>query len=229
MLRLQLLHCRRVGMGARPVRARRGDERRLRRRAIDLQAAHSRRHGWNMRYAPGSAGGDGSLGVFGRVVAASRLFPRRLLPVAAAAGVSWRPSRRPADGGSARRRPPGERACQVRPAAGARSEPGECPRAVPGQPAGDAGRRRLRPRRPLSRARRIGYIHFRNVVGKVPHYHEVFVDEGDIDMARIMRILKANRFEGVLIPDHTRNCLRRALACRHGLRDRLHAGAAATL
>jgi mannonate dehydratase len=54
-----------------------------------------------------------------------------------------------------------------------------------------------------SRANRIGYIHFRNVVGKVPHYREVFVDEGDIDMARVMRILKTNRFEGVLIPDHT--------------------------
>ncbi len=54
-----------------------------------------------------------------------------------------------------------------------------------------------------SRANRIGYIHFRNVVGKVPEYHEVFVDEGDIDMVRIMHILKANKWEGVLIPDHT--------------------------
>lgn len=54
-----------------------------------------------------------------------------------------------------------------------------------------------------SRANRIGYIHFRNVIGKVPHYHEVFVDEGDIDMAKIIRILKTNGFEGVLIPDHT--------------------------
>jgi mannonate dehydratase len=54
-----------------------------------------------------------------------------------------------------------------------------------------------------SRANRIGYIHFRNVVGKVPQYHEVFVDEGDIDMVKIMHILKANKWEGVLIPDHT--------------------------
>ncbi|KVS70067.1 mannonate dehydratase [Burkholderia cepacia] len=54
-----------------------------------------------------------------------------------------------------------------------------------------------------SRANRIGYIHFRNVIGKVPKYREVFVDEGDIDMARIMKILKANKFEGVLVPDHT--------------------------
>ncbi|MCK0191563.1 mannonate dehydratase [Arenibacter sp. F20364] len=50
---------------------------------------------------------------------------------------------------------------------------------------------------------RIGYIHFRNVKGKVPNYREVFVDEGDLDMAEALRILKKNNFEGVLIPDHS--------------------------
>ena len=50
---------------------------------------------------------------------------------------------------------------------------------------------------------RIGYIHFRNVKGKVPNYREVFVDEGDIEMLRALRVLKDNKFEGVLIPDHT--------------------------
>lgn len=49
---------------------------------------------------------------------------------------------------------------------------------------------------------KIGYIHFRNVRGKVPHYEEVFIDEGDIDMKKILRILKKNNFQGVLIPDH---------------------------
>ena len=53
-----------------------------------------------------------------------------------------------------------------------------------------------------SKQDKIAYIHFRNVVGKVPHYKEVFVDEGDIDMIRILRILKQNNFQGVLIPDH---------------------------
>ncbi|HEV2481744.1 MAG TPA: MFS transporter [Puia sp.] len=52
-------------------------------------------------------------------------------------------------------------------------------------------------------AEHIAYIHFRNVRGKVPHYKEVFVDEGDIDMIKILRILKARNFQGVLIPDHT--------------------------
>lgn len=54
-----------------------------------------------------------------------------------------------------------------------------------------------------SKQRKIAYIHFRNVVGKVPHYKEVFVDEGDIDMFKILKILKKNDFTGVLIPDHT--------------------------
>lgn len=49
----------------------------------------------------------------------------------------------------------------------------------------------------------IAYVHFRNVKGKAPDYKEVFLDEGDIDMIRILRILKAKDFEGVLIPDHT--------------------------
>lgn len=47
------------------------------------------------------------------------------------------------------------------------------------------------------------YIHFRNVKGKVPHYKEVFVDEGDINMLEIARILKEYDYQGVLIPDHT--------------------------
>ncbi|WP_221420239.1 mannonate dehydratase [Fulvivirga sp. M361] len=54
-----------------------------------------------------------------------------------------------------------------------------------------------------SRQGKIAYIHFRNVVGKVPRYKEVFVDEGDIDMLEILKILKKNEFDGVLIPDHT--------------------------
>ena len=46
-------------------------------------------------------------------------------------------------------------------------------------------------------------MHFRNVKGKVPNYYEVFVDEGDIDMIEILRILHRNQYKGVLIPDHT--------------------------
>jgi mannonate dehydratase len=54
-----------------------------------------------------------------------------------------------------------------------------------------------------SKQGRIAYIHLRNVVGKVPHYRETFIDEGDVDMIRILAILHRNGFDGVLIPDHT--------------------------
>lgn len=50
---------------------------------------------------------------------------------------------------------------------------------------------------------RLAYIHFRNVKGKVPHYVEAFVDDGDIDMFKCLRILKKHNYEDVLIPDHT--------------------------
>jgi len=57
--------------------------------------------------------------------------------------------------------------------------------------------------RRIARRDRIGYIHFRNVRGKVPNYVETFIDDGDIDMAEIIRILRDEKFDGVLIPDHT--------------------------
>lgn len=50
---------------------------------------------------------------------------------------------------------------------------------------------------------RLAYIHFRNVKGKVPHYTEAFVDEGDIDMISCLQLLKKHNYNGVLIPDHT--------------------------
>ncbi|CAN5826034.1 mannonate dehydratase [soil metagenome] len=49
----------------------------------------------------------------------------------------------------------------------------------------------------------IAYVHFRNVKGRVPKYHEVFVDEGDVDMIEALRIYHRNGYDGVIIPDHT--------------------------
>ena len=54
-----------------------------------------------------------------------------------------------------------------------------------------------------SRQGKIAYIHLRNVTGKVPHYRETFIDEGDVDMVRILSILHHNGYDGVVIPDHT--------------------------
>jgi mannonate dehydratase len=53
-----------------------------------------------------------------------------------------------------------------------------------------------------SRQGKLAYVHFRNVRGKVPHYKETFIDEGDMDMLRVLRILKRNGYTGVLVPDH---------------------------
>jgi len=54
-----------------------------------------------------------------------------------------------------------------------------------------------------SRQGKIAYVHLRNVRGKVPTYRETFIDDGDLDMFRVLRILKKNDYDGVLIPDHT--------------------------
>lgn len=50
---------------------------------------------------------------------------------------------------------------------------------------------------------RIAYVHFRNVHGKVPNYHEVFIDEGDVDTIRALRLYHKHGYDGVVIPDHT--------------------------
>ncbi len=57
--------------------------------------------------------------------------------------------------------------------------------------------------RQYAKQKRISYIHFRNVKGKVPRYDEVFVDEGDIDMFKALALLNEYEFDGVMIPDHT--------------------------
>ncbi|NNM84864.1 MAG: TIM barrel protein [Phycisphaerales bacterium] len=54
-----------------------------------------------------------------------------------------------------------------------------------------------------SRQGNIFYVHLRNVRGKVPSYRETFIDDGDVDILRVLRILKKNNFDGVIIPDHT--------------------------
>jgi mannonate dehydratase len=50
--------------------------------------------------------------------------------------------------------------------------------------------------------KRIAYVHLRNVRGQVPHYKETFIDEGDVNVFRVLDSLKENGFTGVIIPDH---------------------------
>ncbi len=49
----------------------------------------------------------------------------------------------------------------------------------------------------------IAYVHLRNVRGKVPSYREVFIDEGDVDILHILKLLHDSNYDGVIIPDHT--------------------------
>ena len=56
--------------------------------------------------------------------------------------------------------------------------------------------------RRFARMGAIAYVHFRNVQGRVPRYVEAFVDDGDVDMAAVVRVLAEEGFEGVLVPDH---------------------------
>lgn len=53
-----------------------------------------------------------------------------------------------------------------------------------------------------SRQNKIAYLHFRNVTGKAPHYRETFIDDGDVNMLRVLQILHKNNYQGVLVPDH---------------------------
>ncbi|WP_247004472.1 mannonate dehydratase [Halosolutus gelatinilyticus] len=46
------------------------------------------------------------------------------------------------------------------------------------------------------------FVHFRDVVGEVPRFHETFVDEGNFDTTEVVRTLSEVGFDGVIIPDH---------------------------
>lgn len=49
----------------------------------------------------------------------------------------------------------------------------------------------------------VGYVHLRNVRGTAPFYREVFLDEGDLDVPRVIDVLDEAGYDGVIIPDHT--------------------------
>ena len=45
-------------------------------------------------------------------------------------------------------------------------------------------------------------IHFRNVDKPLPHFKETFLDDGYMDMYKIIKVLKEVNFDGIIIPDH---------------------------
>lgn len=50
---------------------------------------------------------------------------------------------------------------------------------------------------------RIGYVHFRDIVGTPYNFQEVFIDQGQHDMRKAMQTYKDNGFAGPFMMDHT--------------------------
>jgi mannonate dehydratase len=158
---------------------------------------------WNMRYRPERAGalpvGVSDEELWDRLA----FFLRELLPVAEEAGVAL--AAHPDD-------PPAER---LRGTARLVNSPEKYDRLLSlvespanmlefciGSLAEMPGHDIYGTTRRFARAGKIAYVHFRNVSGQVPRYRETFVDDGDVDMAEIVRILRDEGFGGVMVPDH---------------------------
>jgi len=57
----------------------------------------------------------------------------------------------------------------------------------------------------LMKERKVFHVHLRNIKYNLPKhkcYDEVMIDEGDINLIRILKILKDNDYEGTINPDH---------------------------
>jgi D-mannonate dehydratase len=50
--------------------------------------------------------------------------------------------------------------------------------------------------------RKIFNVHFRNIRGGFLNFQETFIDDGDVDMLKAMRVYKEVRFDGMMMPDH---------------------------
>jgi mannonate dehydratase len=45
-------------------------------------------------------------------------------------------------------------------------------------------------------------VHFRNIRGGFLNFQETFIDDGDVDMLKAMRVYKEIGFDGMMMPDH---------------------------
>ncbi len=46
-------------------------------------------------------------------------------------------------------------------------------------------------------------VHFRNISGRFLDFRETFIDDGDVDMLRAMRVYKEVGYDGMMMPDHS--------------------------
>lgn len=158
---------------------------------------------WNMRYREGAPGAPGPRVPAAELWARLERFLRELVPVAEEAGVrlAAHPDDPPVEllRGSARlvnSHDKYDRLLGLVPSPANALE--FCVGSLQEMAEGDV----YETTRRFARAGAIAYVHFRNVRGRVPRYTETFVDDGDVDMAEIVRILRDEGFDGVLVPDH---------------------------
>lgn len=50
--------------------------------------------------------------------------------------------------------------------------------------------------------KKIFSVHFRNIAGGVLNFRETFIDNGDVDMLKAMRVYKEVGYDGMMMPDH---------------------------
>jgi mannonate dehydratase len=50
--------------------------------------------------------------------------------------------------------------------------------------------------------RKIFNVHFRNIRGRFLNFQETFIDDGDVDMLKAMRVYKEVGYDGMMMPDH---------------------------
>jgi mannonate dehydratase len=50
--------------------------------------------------------------------------------------------------------------------------------------------------------KKIFNVHFRNIKGKFLNFQETYIDNGDVDMLKAMRVYKEVGYDGMMMPDH---------------------------
>jgi mannonate dehydratase len=50
--------------------------------------------------------------------------------------------------------------------------------------------------------KKIFSVHFRNIAGGFLNFRETFIDDGDVDMLKAMRVYKEVGYDGMMMPDH---------------------------
>ena len=50
--------------------------------------------------------------------------------------------------------------------------------------------------------RKIFNVHFRNIAGGFLNFRETFIDDGDVDMLKAMRVYRDVGYDGMMMPDH---------------------------